>query len=54
MVLADLGKPIVLSQEAIPGVNRIGAPGDRRRNDVGDIEIAAVARRLADTDRLVG
>ena len=54
MVGADFGELVVLSQEAVAGVDGVGAPRGRRREDVGNIEVALAARCIADADRFVG
>ena len=54
MVLTDFREFVVLSQEAIAGVNRIHAPGGGRRQDVVDVQVALAAEGLANADGLVG
>src|SRR5690606_4305541 len=50
----DLGEAGVLGQEAVAGVDRLGAGDLGRRDDRGDVQIGLGRRRRADADALVG
>jgi hypothetical protein len=54
MRLDRFGEVRVLRQEAVAGMDGVGAGDFRCRQDGGDIEVALARRRRADTDRLVG
>ena len=54
VLLAHLGELGVLAQEPVPGVDRLGARHERRREQVADVEVGAVRGRGSDADRLVG
>ena len=53
MGAADFSKAVVLGEEPIAGMNRIGTARGGRRNDVGDIQIAAAARGIPHADSLI-
>jgi len=53
-VLADLGEVGVLREEAIPGVDGVGACDLRRGEDRRDVEVALARGRRTDAHRLVG
>ena len=48
--LDDLGEAGVLRQEAVAGMDRVGAGDGRGREDRRDVEIAVARRRRADAD----
>jgi hypothetical protein len=50
----DLGEAGVLGQEAVAGMDRVGAGDLAGRDDRRDVEIAVARRRRADADALVG
>ena len=52
--LADLGELGVLCQEAVAGMDGLGAGDLGRGDDPGDVEVALPARRVADAHVLVG
>ena len=52
--LDDLGELGVFRQEAVTGVDRVGLRDLRRRDDVGDVEIAVGGGRRADAHGVVG
>ena len=54
VVGADLGEERVLGEEAVAGVDGLGAGLLRRADDVRDVEVALAGRRRPDADRLVG
>ena len=54
MVLADLGKAVVLGQKAVARMNRISSAGDRCREDVGNVQVALAAWGLTHAHGFVG
>ena len=54
MLLDHLGELGVLRQEAVAGMDRVGAGDGRGGQDRRDVEIAVARRRRADADALVG
>ena len=53
MITAHLGKLVVLGQKAVAGMDGVSAAGGGRRQDVGDVEVALAAQRLADANRFI-
>ena len=51
---ADLGEMLVLGQETVPRMDRVGVGDLGRGDDRGDVEVALRALRRPDADRLVG
>ena len=54
LVGADLGEVGVLGEEAVAGMDRLGAGLQRRADDARDLEVALRGRGGADVDGLVG
>ncbi len=52
--LHHLGEAGVLRQEAVAGMDRVGAGDGGGRQDGRDVEVAVLGRRRADADALVG
>jgi hypothetical protein len=51
---AGLGEFLVLGQEAVAGMDGLGAGGQRRLDDLVDHQVGLARRRRADADGLVG
>ena len=49
-----LGEGGVLGEEAVAGVNRVAAGGERRGDDRGRRKVASLGVRGSDADRLIG
>ena len=54
MRLHHLGEAGVLGEEAVAGMDRLGAGDQGGGQDGGDVEIAVLGRRRPDADALVG
>ncbi len=54
VVGADLGEAVILGQEAVAGVDGIGAAGGGGRQDVGNVQVALRAGRLTHAHGLIG
>ena len=54
VVLADLGEVGVLREEAVAGMDRLGAGEERGGHDRGDVHVRLARVRRSDADRLVG
>jgi hypothetical protein len=50
----DFGKARVFRQEAIAGMDRLGAGDFGGRNDGGDVQIGAAGRRRSDAHAFIG
>ena len=53
VIAAHLGEAVVFRQKPIAGVNGIHTAGGGCRQDIGDVEVALVARAFADANRLI-
>jgi hypothetical protein len=51
---AGLGELLVLGEEAVAGMDGLGAGGQRRADDLVDHQVGLARRRRADAHRLVG
>ena len=51
---ADLGEVGILGEEAVAGMDRVGAGLLRGADDARDVQVAAAGRGRADVHRLVG
>ena len=51
---AGFGEVAVFRQEAVAGMDRVGAVGQRRADDCRDVKIAVLGRSRPDTDCFVG
>src|SRR5207245_11366378 len=54
LVRADLGEVRILREEAVPGMDRVGARLQRRADQARDVQVAAPDRGRADLNGLVG
>ncbi len=52
--LEDAGEARVLREEAVAGMDRVGAGDLAGGQDRGDVEVGVLGRRRADADALVG
>ena len=54
VVAAHFRELVVFGQKPVAGMDGVNAPRGRCRKNVGDVQIAAVARPFANANRLIG